>query len=183
MVLPTLAHLFARPRPATPGRRAVAWSQAVTLTTSDDLELGAWYLPAADGCRATVLVAPGNGGSRAYRAGLGRVLSELGFGVLLFDYRGYAANPGYPSEDGLARDVRAAREFLTGAAGVPAGSLALLRPVTQTRMPTALHSAIAAVDTPLASPCTRTVRPGCSRALLNSMRGFGCAKPQTRPVG
>ncbi|WP_309108915.1 alpha/beta hydrolase [Arthrobacter sp.] len=109
-----------QPRPAAellPGAREV------TLTTSDGLELGAWYLPAAVGCRTTVLVASGNGGNRAYRAGLGRAISELGFGVLLFDYRGYGANPGHPSEDGLARDVRAAHEFLTGAAGVPAGSL------------------------------------------------------------
>jgi fermentation-respiration switch protein FrsA (DUF1100 family) len=28
--------------------------------------------------------------------------------VLLFDYRGYGGNPGRPSEQGLARDVRAA---------------------------------------------------------------------------
>jgi fermentation-respiration switch protein FrsA (DUF1100 family) len=109
-----------QPRPAA---ELLPGAQEVTLTTSDGLELDAWYLPAAVGCRATVLVAPGNGGNRAYRAGLGRAISELGFGVLLFDYRGYATNPGYPSEDGLARDVRAAREFLTGAAGVPAGSL------------------------------------------------------------
>jgi uncharacterized protein len=32
--------------------------------------------------------------------------------VLLFDYRGYGGNPGRPSEQGLARDVRAARRFL-----------------------------------------------------------------------
>lgn len=106
-----------------PAAELLPGAREITLTTSDGLELGAWYLPAADGCRATVLVAPGNGGNRAYRAGLGRAISELGFGVLIFDYRGYAANPGHPSEDGLARDVRAAREFLTAAAGVPADSL------------------------------------------------------------
>jgi hypothetical protein len=32
--------------------------------------------------------------------------------VLLFDYRGYGGNPGRPSEEGLARDVRAAHRFL-----------------------------------------------------------------------
>jgi pimeloyl-ACP methyl ester carboxylesterase len=32
--------------------------------------------------------------------------------VLLFDYRGYGGNPGRPSEQGLARDVRAAHRFL-----------------------------------------------------------------------
>jgi pimeloyl-ACP methyl ester carboxylesterase len=34
--------------------------------------------------------------------------------VLLFDYRGYGGNPGHPSEEGLALDVRAARRFLIG---------------------------------------------------------------------
>ena len=38
--------------------------------------------------------------------------------MLLFDYRGYGGNPGSPSEEGLARDVRAARQFLTDE-GVP----------------------------------------------------------------
>jgi pimeloyl-ACP methyl ester carboxylesterase len=32
--------------------------------------------------------------------------------VLLFDYRGYGGNPGHPSEEGLALDVRAAHRFL-----------------------------------------------------------------------
>jgi pimeloyl-ACP methyl ester carboxylesterase len=39
--------------------------------------------------------------------------------VLLFDYRGYGGNPGSPSEEGLARDVRAAHRFLVQEAGVP----------------------------------------------------------------
>jgi uncharacterized protein len=43
--------------------------------------------------------------------------------VLLFDYRGYAGNPGTPSEGGLALDVRAARTFLLDEAGVPADRL------------------------------------------------------------
>jgi uncharacterized protein len=43
--------------------------------------------------------------------------------VLLFDYRGYAANPGSPTEDGLARDARAAYRFLVDEAGFPAERL------------------------------------------------------------
>ena len=42
-----------------------------------------------------------------------------GFGVLLFDYRGYGGNPGSPTESGLALDVRAAFRFLVEEAGVP----------------------------------------------------------------
>jgi uncharacterized protein len=84
----------------------------VGLTTGDGLELGAWYLPGPAVDSPAVLVANGNGGHRGMRAPLARALGEAGLGVLLFDYRGYGGNPGSPSEDGLALDVRAAREFL-----------------------------------------------------------------------
>jgi uncharacterized protein len=91
---------------AFPGGRDVA------LTTADGLRLGAWWVPPPTADAATVLVAAGNGGSRALRAPLARALSAAGLGVLLFDYRGYGGNPGSPSEEGLALDVRAARRFL-----------------------------------------------------------------------
>ena len=39
---------------------------------------------------------------------------------LLFHYRGYGGNPGSPSEEGLARDVLAARAYVVEEAGVPA---------------------------------------------------------------
>jgi fermentation-respiration switch protein FrsA (DUF1100 family) len=85
----------------------------VQLTTNDGLQLGAWYIPAGRPAGAfTVLVANGNAGDRSLRAPLARGLANQGFGVLLFDYRGYGGNPGGPSEEGLARDVRAARQFL-----------------------------------------------------------------------
>lgn len=98
----------------------------VTFPTADGLELGAWYLPALAAGGPTVLVAQGNGGSRADRADLARALAGVGFGVLLMDYRGYGGNPGSPSEDGLALDARAARDFLIERAGVPADSIVYL---------------------------------------------------------
>ncbi|MEU7529097.1 alpha/beta fold hydrolase [Saccharothrix sp. NPDC042600] len=85
----------------------------VTLTTSDGLDLTAWHFPVA-GARATVLVAPGNAGNRSLRVPLARALTARGLSVLLVDYRGYGGNPGSPTEEGLARDIRAARAFLTG---------------------------------------------------------------------
>jgi uncharacterized protein len=102
---------------------ALAGARDVHLTTSDGLRLGAWYVPArATDRRFTVLVANGNAGDRSLRAPLARALASRGFGVLLFDYRGYGGNPGSPSEEGLARDVRAARQFLIDE-GVPAHRL------------------------------------------------------------
>src|SRR5689334_11825079 len=65
-----------------------------------------------------VLVAPGNGGNRLGRAPLAQALAAAGFTVLVMDYRGYGGNPGSPSQRGLARDVRAARAYLAGEAGI-----------------------------------------------------------------
>ena len=109
--------------PAGPAASVLAGAREVTLETRDGLHLAAWYLPASAPGAAGVLVANGNGGNRGLRAPLARALGEAGLAVLLFDYRGYAGNPGTPSEDGLAMDVRAARAFLLEDAGVPSDRL------------------------------------------------------------
>lgn len=98
-------------------REVIEGARDVTLYAEDGLELGAWFAPAASGPAATdyrmaVLVAPGNGGNRAGRAGLAEELRRRGLAVLLMDYRGYGGNPGSPSEEGLARDAMAAVETL-----------------------------------------------------------------------
>ena len=117
-------HLIYVPQgsPAGTAAGAVPGAREVTLTTVDGLDLAAWYVPAAAG-QPTILVASGNAGHRGQRAPLAAALSRHGLGVLLFDYRGYAGNPGRPSEAGLARDVRAARSFLLERAGVAEGDL------------------------------------------------------------
>jgi pimeloyl-ACP methyl ester carboxylesterase len=98
----------------------------VVLETSDGLRLGAWFVPGRDAAAPAVLVANGNGGHRALRAPLAAALARRGLAVLLFDYRGYGGNPGSPSEEGLARDVRAARAHLLEEAGVPPDRLLYL---------------------------------------------------------
>jgi uncharacterized protein len=96
-----------------PAATMLAGARDVQLTTTDGLRLGAWYIPARDPADTfTVLVANGNAGDRSLRAPLALALANRGLGVLLFDYRGYGGNPGSPSEAGLVRDVRAARQFL-----------------------------------------------------------------------
>jgi fermentation-respiration switch protein FrsA (DUF1100 family) len=105
--------------PVPPAAAVLPGARDVVLETEDGLELGAWYLPADAAQAPAVLVASGNGGSRDLRAPLARALAEQGLSVLLFDYRGYGGNPGSPSEQGLARDVRAARRYLLDVAAVP----------------------------------------------------------------
>jgi fermentation-respiration switch protein FrsA (DUF1100 family) len=89
--------------------------EAIELETDDGLTLGAWFVPAVrEGTEpaAAVLVCNGNAGSRAHRLPLAQALAERGHHVLLFDYRGYAGNPGSPSEEGLRADARAAARAL-----------------------------------------------------------------------
>ncbi len=106
--------------PVAPASAVIPGARDVVLRTSDELSLDAWYVPPEEPDRGVaVLVANGNAGDREARAPLARALAERGMAVLLFDYRGYGGNPGSPSEDGLARDVRAAQAYLVGEAGLP----------------------------------------------------------------
>lgn len=113
-----------------PADSVLPGARDVELRTADGLVLGAWLVPARgidrDRDRAvTVLVANGNAGDRSGRAPLARALAARGLQVLLFDYRGYGGNPGRPTEEGLALDVRAARAFLLEQ-GVPPDRLLYL---------------------------------------------------------
>jgi uncharacterized protein len=110
---------YPSPGPVPEAHTVIDGASEVTLQTSDGLALGAWFVPpGAPDNDMTVLVANGNAGDRSLRAPLARALAREGFGVLLFDYRGYGGNPGQPSEDGLALDVRAAYRFLVESKGV-----------------------------------------------------------------
>ena len=112
--------------PQQPAAAVLPGARDVVLHTADGLSLAGWYLPGPAPDAPAVLVANGNGGHRGLRAPLAAALHDAGLGVLLFDYRGYAGNPGSPSEQGLALDVRAARSFLLEDAGVPADRLLYL---------------------------------------------------------
>lgn len=90
---------------------------AVVLKTEDDLALTAHWRPPANG-RPAVVFFHGNGGSLAGAAAETARFAELGYGVLLVEYRGYGGNPGDPSEQGFYRDGRAGMTFLA-AQGIP----------------------------------------------------------------
>ncbi|MGI5127717.1 alpha/beta hydrolase [Pseudonocardia sp. CA-107938] len=106
--------------PIRPADDVLPGARDVTLRTADGLDLGAWFLPAGV---TTVLVANGNAGDRSVRAPLAAALAARGLSVLLFDYRGYGGNPGTPTEEGLALDVRAAHRYLVDDLGVPPGRI------------------------------------------------------------
>jgi pimeloyl-ACP methyl ester carboxylesterase len=113
-------------QPAVAPEQVLEGGSAVVLRTEDGLDLTAWHAPATGPATgATVLVLPGNAGSRAARVPLARALSAAGFDVVLLDYRGYGGNPGSPTEEGLAADARAAHHHLVAERGVPPARLVL----------------------------------------------------------
>jgi fermentation-respiration switch protein FrsA (DUF1100 family) len=95
--------------PPPPVEQVFHGAVEVTLTTSDGLDLQAWWVEAGP---TAVLVLPGNAGNRAGRVPLAAALEKRGLSVLLLDYRGYGGNPGTPSQAGLLTDARAAADWL-----------------------------------------------------------------------
>ncbi|WP_197373368.1 alpha/beta hydrolase [Mycolicibacterium baixiangningiae] len=112
------------PAPGPVPSATAVWSGArdVVVRTADGVDLGAWFFPAAERGPAAV-VFNGNGGDRSMRAALALALRRTGLSVLLFDYRGFGGNPGRPSEEGLAADARAARDWLAAQPEVDPGRL------------------------------------------------------------
>jgi uncharacterized protein len=106
------------PRAVPAAAALLPGAEEVSFPTEDGLRLDGWFLPAAaprgEGRGPAVLVCNGNAGNRSLRAPLAAALARAGLAVLLFDYRGYAANPGRPTEPGLAADARAAAAYLAG---------------------------------------------------------------------
>jgi uncharacterized protein len=102
------------PSKITPSRKAFQAEdmQRVRLITIDNLSLNAWYKAASKSTHPTLIIFHGNAGHIGTRMPLARQLIQKGFGVLLFDYRGYGGNPGHPSETGLYQDARAGMVFL-----------------------------------------------------------------------
>jgi hypothetical protein len=98
------------PSPAAAG---LPHAQVVTFDTVDGLTLEGWFVPPVrPGSGHTLMVFNGNAGHRGDRAYLAAQLSARGIAVFLVDYRGYGGNPGLPSEEGLARDARAALAYV-----------------------------------------------------------------------
>ena len=96
----------ARPLGAVPESLAAARFRAERLLTADGLELEFWAAAPQPGF-ATLVVFHGTKGNAADRAYLLLPFAEAGYGVVMAEYRGYACNPGRPSELGFLTDARA----------------------------------------------------------------------------
>ena len=103
------------PDPETVGLAGV---ETVSFSTADGLTLSGWFVSRTGTPDFTVIVFNGNAGNRAFRAPLANALARANLAVLLFDYRGFGGNPGSPTEEGLANDARAARDYAVSRADV-----------------------------------------------------------------
>lgn len=96
---------------ADPHGWGFAEARLVTFPAADGARLTGWWAPPKAGA-PVVLIAHGRSANISTRAAIGRRLSDDGFGVLLFDYRGYGASAGGPSERGLEEDAVSAFDWL-----------------------------------------------------------------------
>lgn len=109
---------------AHPGAFGLPWEK-VCLTASDGARLSAWFIPAPRAGAPVLLCLHGNGGNLSDRVEKMRIFHAAGAAQLWVDWRGYGESSGHPSEAGLYRDARAARDWLAAAKGVPSSRLVL----------------------------------------------------------
>ena len=83
----------------------------VTLTTSDNVRLHGWYLPAKES-KQVILFFHGNGGNISHRGDSIYIFHKLKLNVLIIDYPGYGESKGCPSEAALYQSANAALQYL-----------------------------------------------------------------------
>ena len=121
LVVPVAMALYATHRPRTDVRAAALGApyRAVTVRTTDGLELTGWYAPSRNG--AAVISFPTRLGKLAHA----RMLIRHGYGVLVLDMRGYEGSDGSPNAFGWGstKDIDAAVAWLRGRPDVHEGRI------------------------------------------------------------
>jgi hypothetical protein len=107
---PALTFGPTRDVPYNPGDIGLEYEK-VQFRTPDHLVLSGWYIP-AKGAQFTLLFCHGNGGNIAYALDSINIFNELGINCLIFDYRGYGASQGKPTEEGTYIDAQTAYDWL-----------------------------------------------------------------------
>ena len=108
---------------ASPAALGMSFEE-VRLKAADGVSIAGWWVPAERALGAMV-IAHGNGGNMSHRLDKVRLFHEMGFAVLIFDYRGYGASEGKPTEVGTYADMAAAVDHVLTVRRVPASRLAL----------------------------------------------------------
>ncbi len=90
----------------------------VFFKNKDGNKLHGWFLKGKPN-KPTVVISPGMMATIQRSEDLIQTLSERGYGVLFYEFRGYGKSEGKPSEEGLYRDLEAASDYLADTHGVP----------------------------------------------------------------
>ncbi len=85
--------------------------EVLTLTTSDNIKISAWYYKSKEEMPVIVFF-HGNAGHLGYRSTKFQDFINEGFGVLAISYRGYGTSEGSPTEKGLYEDAKAGLQYL-----------------------------------------------------------------------
>jgi uncharacterized protein len=110
LALPWIAPLFLfRPEPL-----AAPEPDSIGFAARDGSRLAGRWIPPPDPTAPVVLLVHGSSGNLGTRRNIVRRLADDGFGVLIFDYRGYGASQGSPSERGVGEDSLSAYDWLRG---------------------------------------------------------------------
>lgn len=90
------------------------------VDTPDGVRLHGWFFPPPDAEAPVLLFCHGNAGNISHRLDNVQHLVRHGFGVFLFDYRGYGRSTGKPSEQGIYQDGWSAYSYLVNERKIPA---------------------------------------------------------------
>lgn len=110
-------------------------SMPLRIKTKDGMELGAWHITLQnrtldDSDRLVFMYCHGNAATRALGIRLqlynGILKSFPGSELLVFDYRGFGDSTGYPSQEGLLNDARAAWRYLTEERSIPSDRIVVI---------------------------------------------------------
>ena len=87
--------------------------ETVTLQTSDGVRLESWYVK-SDSAKGTILMFHGHGGSKSGIIAEARQLHEMGYHLLLTDFRAHGNSEGNTTSIGIyeSRDVKAAYDYM-----------------------------------------------------------------------
>lgn len=99
-----------------PSQFGVTDYEELRIPTSDGETLSCLYMRPSNKSKArnvTVLMFHGNAGNIGHRIPIAKVLGEdLGYNVMMLEYRGYGLSTGTPDEEGLAIDAQTGLDYI-----------------------------------------------------------------------
>ena len=100
--------------------------QEIHLHPNDTDTVMGWYVPCINPCFGTLVFFHGNAGNMGDRIDSTALFHELGFNVLLIDYRGFGQSTGHPSEANSYEDGECALRYLIDTHGLKYEDMVLL---------------------------------------------------------